>query len=787
MKKYILFLFLFISSIIYAQGGMVEGVVYDEGNNDVLAYANVIVSGTTIGSTSNDNGYFYIKGIKPGYINLQVSFIGYKSKLIKDIFISNSNPYFINIYLKRDDSFLTGAVVKPKPYQKRTEAIISMQSIGKKEIESNPGSNRDISRVIQSFPGVGSTAAYRNDIIIRGGGPSENRFFLDGVEIPILNHFSTQGASGGPVGIINADFIRSVDFYSAGFPAEKYNALSGVFDFKLIDGSRDKNHYQFTIGASEAAITLEGPLSKKTNYIFSVRRSYLQFLFAAIKLPFLPTFNDYQLKLKTKIDNKNQITIISIGSLDNLRINNLDNPDISQEAIISSIPINNQWSYTIGAVYKHFFEHGFHTLVLSRNMLNNELYKYPDNDESLDKSLDYLSSEAENKFRYEYHLDKNDYKYVFSILQEYSKYDNDTKQLIFRDNNVEKLTYNSQIFTYKYGFSGQLSKSFLSKKLSTSVGIRVDGNNFNSFLKNPLNQLSPRISAVYEFGSGIKINAGWGIYYQSPSYTTLGYRENNILLNKENARYIGMNQYNIGSEKIINDNILFSIEGFYKKYFNYPININTGASLANEGADYAIYGASPVSYTGKGETFGFEILNRWNTDKFSMLASYTFVRSLFTDINENYIASSWDSKHLLTITSSYDLNNNWKIGAKWRFVGGLPYTPYDLEKSSYVRIWDSKGGAYLDYSRLNTNRFDAFHQLDIRIDKHFFFDKWTLMLYLDIQNAYNSKSQTQNTIVRDKNTDGSYKKINNGDNYILTSYPNTYGTILPTIGLMIKI
>ncbi len=244
---------------------------------------------------------FILTGLEPGFVKLQISFVGYKTKLSDDIMLSNNNVPYIEINLEPTDQQIEEVVVKVNPFQKRREAPLAMQRIGSKEIESNPGSNRDVSRVIQSFPGVGSTPAFRNDVIIRGGSPSENRFFLDGVEIPILNHFSTQGASGGPIGIINADFIQSIDYYSGSFPANKYNALSGMFDFKQKEGSKDKTNFQVSVGASEAAFTIDGPMGKKTDYIFSVRQSYLQFLFSALELPFLPTFTDYQFKLKDKL------------------------------------------------------------------------------------------------------------------------------------------------------------------------------------------------------------------------------------------------------------------------------------------------------------------------------------------------------------------------------------------------------------------------------------------------------------------------------------------------------
>lgn len=777
------------TSITFAQKGEVRGIVSDAKNNDPIPFANIIVDGTTIGSTSDLDGNFIITGLEPGYINLRVSYVGYQTNLSSDILISNSNIPFIEIGLEPSQNELNEVVVRVDFLKKTEEAPLSMQSIGTKQIEGNAGSNRDISRVIQSFPGVGSTPAFRNDVIIRGGGPSENRFFLDGVEIPVLNHFSTQGASGGPVGIINADFIQTVNFYSGSFPAAKYNALSGILDFKLKEGSKDKTNFQASVGASEAAFTVDGPIGNKTSYIFSVRRSYLQLLFSAIGLPFLPTFNDYQFKLKTNFNPKNQLTIISLGSLDQLSLNTgIEDPDAGQQYQLAQIPVNNQWSYTIGGVYKHFFDNGYHTLVMSRNMLNNEFYKYPDNDESKDKIFDYKSRESENKFRYELNYQKNGFKYHFGVNTEYAEYENQTMQQVYLEDSLFTLNYNTNINVIKYGLSGQVSKTILKNRLLVSLGLRSDGNNYNSKMTNLMNQLSPRLALSYSLTDQVKLNAGIGRYYQQPTYTTLGFRNNaGTLMNKETAEYIGANHYNIGAEYRFNAPMTLSVEGFYKDYFQYPIDLVTGSSLANSGAEYSsVAGAVPAVFTGSGEAIGLEVLQRINFTTFNLLASYTYVRSKFTDINNDLLPSSWDSKHLLTLTGSKQFKKNWRAGFKWRFVGGLPYTPYDMETSANVDAWDARGQAYYNFDETNSLRYDSFHQLDLRIDKNYFFDNWSLMLYLDVQNVYNFQVAGQDYVIREQNPDGSYMTINNGQDYVLKTVANESGTILPTFGIMVK-
>ena len=783
-------IFLFTSFTVFAQTGTITGVVIDETNNEPIPFATVGVVDTQIGMNTDIDGKFTITGLNPGFVRLQVFIVGYEKKFSPEILISNTSVPYIEIKMHENRELIEEVVVSVGAFEKSEESPVSMQQIGIKQIESNPGSNRDISRVIQSFPGVGSTPAFRNDIIIRGGGPSENRFFLDEVEIPVLNHFSTQGASGGPVGIINADFIESVDFYSGSFPAAKYNALSGILDFKQKDGSHDKTNLQAALGASESSLTLDGPLGNKTNYIFSVRRSYLQYLFAAIGLPFLPTFNDYQFKLKTDIDRHNKLTIISLGSLDVLTLNTkIENPDVFQEYVLAQIPVNNQWSYTFGTVYKHFEDNSYHTLVFSRNMLANTFYKYPDNNEDADKIFDYYSTEAENKIRYEYTLHGKEIKYTFGAGTEYAKYYNSTFQKVFINNTLTDINYESNLDFMKYGISAQASKKILNKKLLVSLGVRADGTSYNENTANLFKQSSPRLALSYSLKNMTFINAGIGRFFQQAAYTTLGYRDNyGELVNENSAKFIGANHVNIGIEKRFKERILISAEVFYKDYFQYPIDILTGASLANQGAGYSsVAGASPVDFSGKGRASGFEILNRINYSSFSFIGSYTYVRSLFSDINGDLIPSSWDSKHLLTITGSRDLKKNWRVGFRFRFVGGLPYTAYDLEKSANIQAWNARGDVYLDFNKLNQERFKSFHQLDLRVDKNFFFKKWTLMIYFDIQNAYNFQNKGQDIIVREKNSDGSFKTNEDGTEYILNSIENFSGTVLPTLGIMIKI
>ena len=786
----IIILFLYLPIISLAQNGSISGRVIDATSNEPLPFVNVLVSGTQIGTVTDDEGRFNLNNIEPGFIRIEASFVGYQKAISSEIEVNRSGTASIEIRMEKSTAEIDEVTVKASPFRKTPESPVSLRSIGIGEIEKSPGANRDISKIIQSFPGVQSTPAFRNDVIIRGGGPSESRFYLDDVEVPIINHFATQGASGGPVGILNADFIREVDYYSGAFPANRGNALSGVLEFNQIDGNEEKLKFHGTIGASEIAATIDGPIGEKTNYVFSVRRSYLQFLFSVLELPFLPNFTDMQFKVRTRFDRKNELTLIGLGAYDVNKLNfDIEDPDEQQEYILSQLPENKQWSYTVGAVYKHYRDNSYQTFVLSRSQLDNRADKYLENDDSSEanKIIDYESQEVENKLRFENTSRIDGFKLNFGANLDFVNYQNNTFSARFYGGNRVDVIYDTNLDLVKYGLFAQASKSIFNERLALSLGFRTDANNYSSSMKNMFDQFSPRFSASYSLTPQWSINFNTGRYYQLPSYTSLGFKENDVLVNRENdLKYISVDHLIGGLEFRPKSTVQLSAEAFWKNYADYPFSVNDQISLANKGADFGVIGDEEVVSTSKGRAYGAEFQARINsTDGFNFNLSYTLVRSEFTDGTGAYIPSSWDSKHLLVLTTTKDLNKGWRVGGRWRFVGGLPYTPWDLDQSSLVEAWNLTGGPYLDFSKLNTLRFDPFHQLDIRVDKSFYWEKLTAKFYIDIQNLYNFQADQQPIVIRETDANGNFLLTDNGTRYVLREVENTTGTVLPTIGVII--
>ena len=802
MNRYILIIAVILisgSNILRAQEegkGTIEGRIFNASNNEPIPFASIIIWGTNIGSISDIDGNFLFTGIKPGFQQLAASSIGFEDYISPEFLVTNAKNSYIEISMKEANIEINEVVVKASPFRKQEESPVSLRRIGIAEIEKNPGGNRDISKVIQSFPGVASTPAYRNDVIVRGGGPSENRFYLDGVEIPNLNHFATQGASGGPVGIINVDFIREVNFYSGAFPANKGNALSSILDFKQIDGNKEKTRFRGTVGASDLALTLDGPAGEKTSYIISARRSYLQFLFAAIGLPFLPAYNDFQFKLRTRFDQKNELTIIGLGAIDQFKLNLDANETPEQRYILSYIPVNEQWNYTVGAVYKHFGENGYDTWVISRNYLNNIAYKHEQNNTELPRSFVYSSEESENKFRYERNTEtKNKMKVNYGINLEYAYYKNKTFKGLYLSDSLVTVDYEANLDMFNYGLFGQISKSYFKNRLALSAGVRFDGSTYDREMSNLLKTFSPRISASYMLSEKLAANFSTGRFYQRPPYTALGFKDNKgNLVNRGNGlTYISADHVVAGIDFSPDEKSKISIEGFYKSYRNYPFSVADSVALASKGADFGTYGDEELISIAEGRTYGIELYGRsLDLEGFNVIFSYTLVWSEFKNkglksTDRKYIPTSWDNRHLFNLTATRSFKRNWDIGFKWRYVGAAPYTPFDYEKSANIAAWDATGAPYLDYSRFNTLRLKPFHQLDIRMDKQYYFDRWSLMFYLDIQNIYNFKAFEPDRLVRESIVNPEVNDDEGNGLYRLTYIPSEgSGTILPTIGIMIE-
>lgn len=764
-----------------------EGRVIDNRTRRPVAYAAVVPVGQEEKGASADSlGRFRLERVQPGIARLRISSVGYKTLLTPEYILSAATP-FIEVELEEDATQVEAVTVRPTPFRVTAESPVGLQVIGLREIEKSPGANRDVSRIVRSYPGVAfSPVGYRNDLLVRGGGPSENKFFMDGIEIPNINHFATQGATGGPVSIVNADLVREISFYTGAFPADRAGALSSVLDFRLRDGNPERQTFKATLGASEVGVSGSGHIGRKTTYLFSLRRSYLQLLFKMLGLPFLPDYIDGQVKIKTRLSERDEVTVLALAGFDNMRLN-LDEKGEDAEYLLSYLPRIRQETFTVGALWRHYAGRHAQTVSVSHNYLNNRNLKYLGNDSSSEENLILRLRGVEQKttLRFENRTYVGRWTVREGAELSYSAYSNRTLQRLYTDRSLLS-DYRTRLGTVGWGFFASADYASADKRLTASAGLRADACDFSAYTARPWHQLSPRASVRYALSDDWSVGGSAGLYWQLPPVTALGFKQDGVLVNK-GLRYMRVWQFAAGFDYRLRERAVVSLTGFYKTYGNVPLSLTDGIPLSCKGDDYGVVGNEALVSGAEGRAYGAELMARWQIPgRVHLVGSATLYRSEYRNGPAGkWVASAWDNRFVINLSGTLDLPRHWSVGARVSAVGGAPYTPYDAEKSALVEAWDAQGRPYYDYARYNAGRLDAFAQLDLRIDKTFYFRRCMLGIYIDLQNVTVSKLARPDVlmatgVVENPSAPAAEQR------YRMKYIGQSSGTLLPSLGVTVE-
>ncbi len=765
------------------QNGSLSGIVTDAVTGEPLIGATILLKGTELGSATDLDGRYTITGIPPRTYNVTASFIGYQSATEYNVVIRSAGNFDVNFELSENTTTLGEVVVKPNPFEKEASTPLSIQKLNQEEIAAYPGGNNDIAKVVQTLPGVsGSVGGFRNDVIIRGGAPNENVYFLDDIEIPNINHFATQGSAGGPVGLLNVSFFENVTLSASAFGARYDNVLSGVLQFDQRTGNPRAFAGNLRVSSSEAALTVEGPLFKgdreaaKTTYIASVRRSYLQLLFDIIGLPFLPDYWDYQYKIHHQIDEYNEIYLTGVGSIDDFAVNELDEFDPEQQAQQDQVPVIKQQTNAIGISWKRRFKDntGYLRTTLSNNFLENEFSQFENNVKQTGLFFRNDSREAETRLRLTVNKRTGKWSNSFGLVGIRANYENSTEDLI------DDIQFTSNLDFYRYGFFAQTSRRFFSDRFGLSLGLRTDGNTFTGNGNDLLATLSPRLALSYRLNPAgtWTLNGSLGRYFKILPYTTLGFQDNDGNFSNEDAAYIQSDHAVLGVEYLLSPTARVTVEGFYKRYEDYPVSMLDSVSLANKGGGFEIFGSEAVQSVGEGRTYGVELLYQQKfTGRFYAIAAFTFYTSDFTGFDDAFVPAVWDNQVLISLLGGYKFNNNWEVSSRFRLLGSAPFAPVDEEATlaNYPAV-------ILDYSRLGEERLDAFQQLDIRVDKKWSFRNFSLDLFLDVQNVLAQAAPEPPAFGLDRDESGAVVEPEG----LVQVNRDVEGEVLPALGIVVN-
>lgn len=729
MKKTLIIVTLnLLCRIIFAQElvGNIEGTIIDMTTKKPIPFANIIVMGTNLGAASDEEGKYFIKNIPLNTYRLRASVIGYTPQIITDVVLQANKSVTVNFELLPQPIEINGVTVTDGYFRNDPLELTSTKNFSYEEIRRSPGGFEDVIRALSVLPGVAQADAGRNDLVVRGGAPSENLYLVDGLEVPNINHFGTQGATGGPLSYINLDFVKETSFSTGGFPVLYGDKLSSVLKINLREGRKDRLGGKATISASQFGINAEGPLlNENSSFMFSARRSYLDFIFKAAGFSFVPEYYDVLTKADFKIDATNSLSFLFIGAFDNVKFFN-DNSDKRYDN--SRILGSDQIQYVTGFSYRKLFNEGYLNLSLSRNFTD---YDTRQSDTLFNPIFKNKSKEKENNLR----LDVvQKFSSIFEINYGLSA------KLIEFDANILFPT-----FITSFGdslpiislskkdnfFKGGTYLNFnflLFKKLITNLGVRAD---YFDAINNKY-YFSPRLSASFMLTSITNINFSTGVYYQFPSYIWL-IADN---LNK-NLNAIKVYQYIVGFDHQLNADALLKLEFFYKDYSNYPASLirpylvlaNTGAGFTGSDDNFSSFGLEPLVSKGSGKSRGVElsIQKKFSDTPYYGILSLTYSKFDFTALDGIERSGAYDQNWIFNLSGGYKINNYWELSTRFRFASGRPYTPFMSDGRQLV-------------SEYNSRRLKSAHSLDLRVDKRWFFSGWTLITYIDIQNIYNRKN-----------------------------------------------
>lgn len=716
--NFILFLYVCVSAD--AMTGSISGRVISAVSYEPLPGANIFVSGTKLGAASDINGEFKIENAPVGIYTIRVQLIGYEPNAKNDVTVESVRPTVIELVLQEKAIDVEAVTVYPDYFARTPDFKLSTNVQSSEEIRRLPGSFEDIVRATSILPGVAQAQPGRNDLMIRGGAPSENLYIIENLEAGNINHFGTQGASGGPVSFINLDYVEQTAFSTGGFGVRYGDKLSSVMNISLKEGRTDRLGTQITLSATGFGLDFEGPLADRGAYIISARRSWLDLVFMASGFSFVPQYWDFMTKVDYKLDRSNQLSLIALGAIDNVKFFNDSDDDLYDN---SKILGSDQNQAVTGITWRHLLNKGYMNFTSGQNYVE---YSYQQNDSLLQPIFRNISSERETYLKSEliYQLSRS-FEITTGISGKNARFESDLKLTPFETDYGDSIALEGKYKTYATKLAGFVQLSYIGSKIRTTVGGRFD---YFDLIDEKM-VLSPRFSASYQLNQRSKLNVSLGRYYQSPAYIWLVADPVNRKLS-----FLGVDQHILGLEYLVRSDARVSLEGFYKRYFNYAasqtreylVMANTGSGYGGSEEGFTSFGLEPLSSEGSGDAYGLELLVQKKLSEIPCygLVSISLSESRFTPIDGVSRPSNWDQRWIVNVGGGYIFDARWEFAVRFRYASGRPYTPFNADGTK-------------DASDYNSRRINANHSLDLRLDRRWLFSNWMLITYIDIQNVYN--------------------------------------------------
>lgn len=714
--------------------GALRGVVRTPAEQPMPGARVVVVrAGKTIGTATTDEaGAFSIEKLAPG---------GYRVRVEAEGFLPFESDERV------DDKSVTTVVYRPSEQGGGVEIVVTgarpsrevtRHTLEGEEVRKIPGTNGDALRSIESMPGVARSPAGVGMLIVRGSGPNDTAIFFDGTRVPIAYHF------GGITSVVPSEVLERIDFYPGNFGVEYGRAMGGIIDVGLRSPKKEW-HGLLQFDLLDGRFLLEGPITERTRFLVAGRRSWIDAWLGPVLeksgagVTAAPVYYDGQLVVEHDLSSKTTARFAAFGSSDRL-------------ALVFNSPQGDDPITGFGSGTKFFRLQGRvesrvtdATKVSAMLSWGEDLLRFDVGDKFMDVVFRPVNARADvrsklsNRITLMAGLDLQASTVTLSMhMPQLGNMTDAPSPYFARPSST--LAFDAGFFRPGAYVAAELSPT---SSLKITPGFRAD---FASDIGKW--DASPRVHARYAISDTTTLKGGVGVFAQTPQPW-----ESVAPFGNEHLRSSRSIHYGVGVEQRIGEHVELSVEGFYKDLrrlvVQRPGNTPSGASFENSGS---------------GRVYGGELLARWKNDgRFFGWIAYTLSRSERRDApGESLRTFEFDQTHIFTALGSYKIGSGWEIGGRFRYVTGTPYTPYaggiaDLDAGGYAAIPGAPWSA----------RTEAFHQLDLRVEKNWRVGGGSVAAYLDLQNVYNRK-----------NPEGRAYNYNYAKSQPLAGLP-----ILPIIGL----
>ncbi len=741
----------------------VRGKIVDDVSKNPVGYAIITLVSIEkkVSTQSNESGEFELQNVPLGRQTFSVSFLGYESRSIPDVFVTAGKEVILTISLTESISKLNEVEItysrKDDPTVTNNEmSTVSSRSFNLEDTKKYAGSLGDPSRMAANFAGVVAGNDSRNDIVVRGNSPNAMLWQLEGINIPNPNHFGSTFNTGGPVSMLNSNNLAKSDFFTSAFPAQYGNAIGGVFDVQLREGNNQKNEFVAQIGFNGFELGAEGPFSKtsKGSYLINYRYSTLG-LFDAIGISFgtggaIPLYQDLNFKAVFPTKGNGKLSFFGMGGISSIDFFGKD-VDTTEVDYYSEPDENLSPRYNTG-IAGVSYEKTIRTKTFLKATLGysikNDNYKI----DSVSLTSDDTFPEAKGTF--------NDGKYS-AILTINHKINAKNSINAGLNHDLRVINFNNKDFEngIERVFVDQkdnvnLSQGFVQFKHRFDARLTlVLGLHSQYFDLNDQIVAEPRVGLKYLIDENSSLSAGYGLHHQMlPLYNyfvknSLGQENNKMLLFSRASHFV------LGYERKLGENVRAKLETYYQELSKIPVSATPNQySSLNIGADFAPSDEADLVNNGSGKNYGVELtIERFFNKQYYFLVTASLFDSKYKGSDGIERNTAFNTQYAANILAGKEFfvgkrNNIFYVNFKLTSVGGRYFTPINFELSSKA------GEAIFDNEKAFSVKQSAYFRADLKLGYRKDYKKSSLEFAIDLQNVSGNQNIFQQGYNRRNNT-----------------------------------